>query len=195
VSTRLAVADFDVRAMMPSSGEADLARERIVAALALIRAASPTRYAYLRRDLPRILIGATHNRGECHFPVEMCLLGFDYVVGPHTTPQRLAVTLIHEGTHARLARAGLRYQESLRARIERICVAAEMLVATRFPDGERVLADVTSRLPRPDADWSDDALRERGLQAMRELGAFGRIGYWIGRALTLLVRGRSQRAA
>jgi hypothetical protein len=182
--------------MMPAGDEAERVRERMAAALALIRSASPIRYACLQRDLPRILVGGTHALGECHFAVQICVLQFDYVIAPHTTPERIALTLIHEGTHARLARAGFHYHENQRARIERICVTAELLVARRLPHAESLVADAQARLPHSDAQWTNDAMLERRLRALRNVGgAMGFVAYWSGRALALFSRVLSRRAA
>jgi hypothetical protein len=189
------IPNFDVRALFPSAVEAERIRARVAAALALIHDVAPVRYNHLRRDLPKVLVGATHNRGECLFSVGICLLQFDYVTDDKTTPERLALTIVHEGTHARLARAGIEYTEAVRARVERLCISSELVVARRVPAADGLVADVERRLAQPDATWSNEAFQRRGVGALENLGLEGRIGYWIGRALTLFRRGRSQRAA
>jgi hypothetical protein len=194
VSRQLSIPDFDVRALFPSAVEAERIRERLAAALALIHDVAPIRYHHLRRDLPKVLVGATHNRGECLFGVGVCLLQFDYVTDDKTTPERLALTLVHEGTHARLARAGFDYAEAIRARVERLCISSELVVARRIA-ADGLVADVERRLAHPNAMWSDAAFHRRGMDALDDLGMEGRIGYWIGKALTLFRRRRSRRAA
>lgn len=196
ICRRLPVDDFDVRAMFPAGDEAQRATGRVTAALTLIREAAPIRYACLRRDLPRILIGATHNLGECHYPTGMCVLSFDYVVAADTTPEDIAFTLVHEGTHARLARAGFEFDEHLRARIERLCISTEILLARRFENAHTLLSDAQARLAtNTDARWTNEAMLQRRLHALRGIGAVGRVAYWLGRAMTPFARARWRRAA
>src|SRR2546427_9194317 len=45
---------------------------------------------------------------------------------PQTSAARLASTLVHEATHARLDRLGFRYAAERRARIEGICFRREI---------------------------------------------------------------------
>jgi hypothetical protein len=90
---------------------------------------------------------------------------------------------------------GVPYTEAIRARVERLCISSELLVASRVPAGDGLVADAQRRLAQPDAQWSDAAVQERGRRAVEELGVEGRIGYWIGRALALFRRRGSQRAA
>ena len=195
VSRRLDIPDFDARATFPGADEMEPIRGRIAAALSLIKSVAPVRYQCLRRDLPKVLVGATHNRAECLFPVGICLLQFDYVTAADTTPERLALTLVHEGTHARLARAGFGYAEAVRPRVERLCIASEVIVGRRFPGGEALVAGAERRWAQSDATWSDAAFHRRGIDALEELGLEGRIGYWIGKALTFFRRRGSKRAA
>jgi hypothetical protein len=195
MSRRLLVADFDLRIWLPAGDEAEQATERLSAALSIIRTFSPTRYAYLRRDLPRIFIGATHNLAECHYPTGTCLLQTDFVLAERTIPEHIALALVHEGTHARLHRVGFRYDEPLRARIERLCVIAELIVARRLPDAAYLVSHITAQLPSHDsARWTNQALYERRLHALRERGVVGRLAASVVRAVTL-ARAKARRAA
>jgi hypothetical protein len=81
-------------------------------------------------------VGATQHRGEYDFELDMYVLQFQYVVSPETSPARLALTIVHEAMHARLARLSIAYSEQLRARVERICIAAEIDLAGKLPGGE-----------------------------------------------------------
>ena len=196
MSRRLPVADFDVRMLIPLGDEAQCATERVASALSLIRAVAPTRYSCLRRDLPRIFLGGTHNLGECHFPTGICLLQSEYVVAPTTTPERLALLLMHEGMHARLHRAGFTYDEPRRARIERLCVTAEMLLARRLPNAEALVAEIEAGLPSAsDPHWTNEAMFQRRLDALMERGRLGRFWARILRGLKPLIRRRWAHAA
>ena len=195
MSHRLAVGDFDLRIWLPIGDEAERARDRLSAALNIIRTLSPTRYAYLQRDLSRICIGTTHNLAECHFPTGLCLLQTHFVLASATIPEHIALALVHEGTHARLHRAGFGYDEPRRARIERLCVTAELIVARRLPDAEYLVSHIAGQLPSHDSDrWTNQALHERRLQGLRDLGIVGRLAASVVRVVTL-ARAKVRRAA
>jgi hypothetical protein len=69
-------------------------------------------------------------------------------------------------------------------------------VATRLPNAEPLVADAQTRLPHSDAQWTNDAMLERRLRALRNVGgAMGFMAYWSGRALALFSRVLSRRAA
>jgi len=171
---QLSIPDFDARAFFPERDETALIQARLTDALGLLQRFAPIRYTHLRRDLPRILVGVTNRTAECLARVGICLVAFDYVVHPATTPARLALTLVHEGTHARLDRAGFEYRLEQRHRIERLCVTAEVVVARRLPDSESLLPRLDEKLTRPPAFWSNEAFDERTLTAVRALGWYGK---------------------
>jgi hypothetical protein len=192
-SRTLPVTGFHLRATLPTALEAERISAQVDAGLALLARHSPMRHAYLQRDLPRILVGATHNLGECHAQAGLCLLQFDYVVAQSTTPAQIALLLTHEGMHARLARAGVAYLPESRARIERLCAKAEWVLANRFGDRE-LIAGAERHRAWPAEMWTDEAERERGKVALRRLGVEGRIGYWMG-AFAAWWAGRHRRRA
>jgi len=172
---RLQVPDFDLRALLPDQEERERIAAKVAAALVVLRDHTPVRYACLRRDLPRIWVSSTLDLAQCFYGVGICLLRFDYVVSPKTTPEALALTFVHEGTHARLARAGFPYGEAERARIERLCVFTELLVARRLPGGEQLVADAEDRAKMSAEFWSNAASQERDVQRLQRLGGVGRL--------------------
>src|SRR5713101_80933 len=150
LSRRVALDGFDARAFLSDLEERGLMTTKLTTALSLLAQYAPVRLAALRRDLPRILIGPSHDLAQCIYGASMCHLSFEYVTDPQTTPTRLAMTLVHEGTHARLLRAGLPYKERFRRRVERLCVLSEIIFARRLPDAEGEILDVSKRLERGD---------------------------------------------
>jgi hypothetical protein len=104
---RREVMGIEMRLFLPDREEINIATDKVGEALRLIAIHDPKRFAKLTRNVRRIWVGATHNRGEWVLELEMCVLRFDYVVSPETSPARLALTLVHEATHARLDRIGL----------------------------------------------------------------------------------------
>ena len=195
-SRPLAVADFDVRATLPDTVQELRIRQRLGAALDLVRNHAPLRYAYLQRDLPRILVGPSDALGECHAAVGICLLKFEYVVADATTPEEVALTLVHEGSHARLDRAGVGYVgEERRARVERLCTKAELILAQRIPGGEAAAAYARQRLEWPTSMWTDEAFSERRREALQAIGWEGRLAYQLSNAFARVRKRFGGRAA
>jgi len=56
------------------------------------------------------------DQGVCVLPVSHVLAG---------NPSALAFTLIHEATHARVAKAGIEWRPSVESRIEHLCLKEE----------------------------------------------------------------------
>ena len=169
---------FDVRALLPDRRERTVIFEKVAAAVALLAEHDERRLQYLRRDLPRVWVfGLPAAIAQCRYELRMCVLDFDYVTSDATTPAHLALTLVHEGAHARLARAGCRYHEAARGRIERVCVRQEAAFARRIPGADRLVDEAEERLENPDELFSNRARRERELAALHELGHLGRLGY------------------
>ncbi len=179
LSRRIPLAGFDARALLPEEDECTQIVQALGAAVALLERYAPVRLECLKRDLPRIWVGLTHNRGECLAAVSMCLLRFDYVANPSTSPVSLAMTLVHEGTHARLIRAGFGYRESQRRRLEHLCVWAELIFAKRVPGSEHERESVGRLLEENDEFWSSAASQQRALNHLRTLGWSGKVGFHI----------------
>ena len=194
LSRSLPVPGFTVRATLPTGSDAALITERLCAALELVQRHSPIRHACLQRDLPCILVGATHNQGECHASIGLCLLRFDHLVAENTTPEDIALLLVHEGMHARLIRAGLRYSGENRARIECLCAKAEWLLATRI-GSPRLIGSAEQHRAWPAEMWTDQADTDRRAAALQRLGVEGRVGYWLGSLAAWWARRHSDRAA
>jgi len=160
----------EVRVLLPDRGEFEIAIGKVHDALKLIATHDPRRFARLTRDVRRIWVGPTVNRAEWFVELEMCVLRFGYVLSRDTSAARLALTLAHEATHARLDRGGFGYEEERRARLERICVSEEIALAERLPDASTLAADARSRLSHGPEVFTDAAMRERADQALRSLG-------------------------
>ena len=183
LSRPVPVPGFDLRAVLPTATDAALIQLRIGAALALIETHAPRLHAYLRRDLPRIFALPTHNIAMCLGAVGICVLQFDYVIASDTTAEMLALTLVHEGAHARLERAGFEYREGQRARIERLCVRTELALAKRLPGADALVTDAERRLAYAPEMWTNEAFRKRTEHSLKRLGMSGAIGYQIVRVL------------
>jgi hypothetical protein len=119
----------------------------------------------------------------------------EFVVASDTTPIKIALVLVHEGMHARLARAGFAYDDTVRARIERLCAKAEVLLANRVPGGDEQASWARTRLSWPDTMWSRAAIEERQRRTLQALGWEGRLAYRVTATLRSIRERLSRRAA
>ena len=74
----------------------------------------------------------------------------------------LAAVLIHEGTHLRVAAHHIKYEGSLRARIEELCVREETRFLRKFGDNGAKLAAVVEETLKQ--KWWEDSALESDLQ-------------------------------
>jgi hypothetical protein len=107
----------------------------------------------------------------------MCVIDFDYAVDSDTSSEELALTIVHEGTHARLRRHGFGYDETIRARIERICIRNELAVARRFSDSGDLVEMKERSLAWDDKEWSDETIDREDAEYVRALGWAARIAH------------------
>ena len=188
---RREIRGLELRVLLPDKDELATALTKVQEALDLISTYDPRRSRRLHRDLRRIWVGATPHRGEYDSELDMCVLQFQYVVSPETSPARLALTIVHEAMHARLARSGIGYSEALRARVERMCIAAEIDFADRLPGGAPLAQAARQRLAFDAAYFTDSATQARSHELLKGLGWPGRIGSGIMRFLLWLDRRRA----
>lgn len=95
-----------------------------------------------------------------------CELDGRFVLDDTTTPELIAVTIVHEATHARLFKRGFGYVEEVRDRVEEICLRRDLAFTARLPDGARArerAAATLAALP----DMSDEANLLRDLEGGR----------------------------
>lgn len=129
---------------------------KAVAALDLIHAVSPNAAKRVDRYLPNIVMiaggGYFYDHGLRAFVLDAPTLKRQGV-------EELALAIVHEATHARLASLGVGYGRELRPRVERICVAEEMRLARRLPGRGPELANwLESILEKP--WWTDQDVRD-----------------------------------
>ena len=136
-SAHKSIAGIDVAFFFLSKAELATATENTPWHVELLHKCDPRRMTYLQRDVKRILVaGSPDFLGAWHQEQAMCELYEKYVLSPDTTPAILAATLAHEAMHARLMRWGFGYEESIRVRIEGICIKASISFARRLPLSE-----------------------------------------------------------
>ena len=137
--------------------------DRAEVALALIGQRDPVRLARLRRDTPRVLLGARRVGDACYDAAsDLVVLNLEVVGRRETSPTQLALLIVHEAAHARIERTGIRYTPECRVRIERVCRRAELAFAERLPEPDRswYVEQCRRALVEPPGDYSDEALIE-----------------------------------
>jgi hypothetical protein len=160
--------------------EAEPILRRIEEALLLIKRYDRIRYDRLPRDLDRVwVLLLPSSVAIFEYAIYTCEIDTRYCLAETTTPELLASVIVHEATHARLWRRGIRYEEAQRPRIEEICVRREIAFAAKLPNGETVRdqAERTLALCATSAYWTSAAFRERyiegGVEILRYMGAPG----------------------
>jgi hypothetical protein len=110
---------------------------RVEDALQLIKFHDPLHYSRVVHYLERIWIRLEHTASACYYhSVRACVLDERYVLQETTTVERIAATIIHEATHARLERRGIQYVEKRRQRIEAVCIRRELNFVAKLPNAE-----------------------------------------------------------
>ncbi len=173
--------------------EADRLSARLDRALELVERYDPAALRILTHDFRGILV---FGRESTHLAysgphVGYCVLTERFVKAPETTAQRLALTFVHEATHARLRRAGIEYERGLRKRIELVCARRELAFAKRIPDNTdaiaRIEGEISSWTKAGEERWSDARFASDDERAMRENG----LPRWLVRVFAALRRRRA----
>jgi hypothetical protein len=150
---------------------------RIEEALSLIKRYDRLRYDRLIRDLKRVwVLVLPTGLANFDYKIYTCKIDTRYFLAATTTPELIATTIVHEATHARLWRRGIRYEEAQRPRIEEICIRRQIAFSAKLPNGAdaRDQAERTLALCASGEYWTNAAFSERyiegGVEALRYLG-------------------------
>jgi hypothetical protein len=131
-------------------------------ALSLIKRYDRIRYDRLVRDLDRVWVRVLPAaRGSFNYALNACQIDERHVLADATRPELIALTIVHEATHARLMRCGIGYEERLRARVEAVCARREIAFAAKLPDGQQACAEAARDLTYAPDVWSDASRQAR----------------------------------
>lgn len=122
LSRRLACSGVAV-AVLPGETMPLTSLGRFESALTLIAEVEPLRFRRLQSDVKRFLITDTTSSRYLRL-TRTCVLPVGRVL--ESSRERLALTIVHEATHARIARAGVLPTVDKQARIEQRCVKEEI---------------------------------------------------------------------
>jgi hypothetical protein len=147
---------------------------KLEAALDLLKRYDQRQLARLRRFARVLVFGSVGPQGEWFRHARTIRLGERQVVATDTHAAHVAATIVHETTHAWLESLGFQYRPDRRRRIEALCYRAEAAFARKIPGGEDLSAYYMERaraiLAGEDADWSDNAFRDRRVVRLAALG-------------------------
>jgi hypothetical protein len=169
---------------------------RVEEALQLIKCHDSLNYSRVTRYLDRIWLNLIPSARAHYDPsLNACIIDERYLL-PETMPiAKIASTIVHEATHARLDKFGVSYVEERRARIEAICLRRELNFLAKLPDSTPLRDEVVSTLDwfAADNDYlSDENFRERkyegGVETLRYLGDAGVPGWFVRFAIWLVRR-------
>jgi hypothetical protein len=145
--------------------------ERLTQALDLIASYAPRRYRHLQRDFAGIVVRRFPCRGA-YFPQDgECLVELTFTVNPRHSIEEIAASIVHEATHARVARRCGPLPQEQRAREERLCRRAELELGLALPDGKLVVErarfalGMTDQEVAPLVDWAEGDRRVAAIDA------------------------------
>jgi hypothetical protein len=172
--------------------DAKPAIQRIEDALRLIERCAPLHYRRIKNNLARIWVHLVPHGAGCYLrSLNACLLDERIVASETTTVEWIASAIFHEATHARLEKLGIRYDEAVRKRIERICARRELDFARHLSGVDALLEEITWRLDQcseENASYTDQNMWEKTDQGNQEILRHLGTPEW---AITLMLRTRN----
>jgi hypothetical protein len=121
---------------------------RVEDALQLIKAHDALHYSRVIHNLERIFVNLVPD-ALAHYDrsLNACVLDQRFVLPETTALERIACTIVHEATHARLERWGIGYDdEKARTRIEAICLRRELNFIAKLQNSERLREEIARTL-------------------------------------------------
>ena len=153
--------------------DAEPALLRVEAALRLIERFAPLHYRRIKTSLSRIWVQLFPYGAACYrHSLNACLLDERFVASETTTVECIASAIVHEATHARLEKLGIRYDEAVRQRIERICARRELDFARHLSSVDALQEEISWRLDRcseENASFTDQNMTEKAYQGNAEI--------------------------
>lgn len=161
-SARTTVAGFDVADLI-SRGDSQARFRKLGEALALIESAQPSLMRRVRSSIERIVFLES---GPEYWPRARACILHDVT---NLSATQVALIIVHEATHGRLWRAGIRYGPAVRERVERICVRAELALLPNLPSGANFVEHTRQKLSSE--WWSDEQRKERHAEVIADVEA------------------------
>ena len=161
-----------------AQSDSEPALQRVEAALQLINRCAPLHYRRVKNSLSRIWVTLVPHGAGCYLhSLNACLLDERVVASETTTLEWIASAIVHEATHARLEKRGIRYDEAVRHRIERICARRELDFARHLSGVDALHEEITRRLDlcnEENASYTDQNMWQKidqgNAEMLRHLG-------------------------
>ena len=170
--------------------------QRLTIALGLIAERDPASWQRVRRSLPRIVVGFPEG-GDAVYQANdrLCVLSLEYCTRDSWSASALASTIIHEATHARISRCGIAFTPETYARIERLCLKAELAFVDKLPSPERdrLRSNLNAWLVAPDEVFSVESFIERKAEYLAGLGLPPWFVNWLRRRYLAILRRQAAR--
>ncbi|HEU4880979.1 MAG TPA: hypothetical protein VFT45_02005 [Longimicrobium sp.] len=146
--------------------------DKVTAALDVVAEYDPRSLEAMRSHFSAILVWSwmVAANGSYLHSERLCMLWCDYVEDEDTEPARIAMTLIHELTHAKHARRARRGRPMDRAQAEWLCIGAELAFIRKVPETEHLRRAAAARLERRADFYSPAATAERKLEHLEDTG-------------------------
>lgn len=173
-----------------NDGEYDAVLAKVGAALRLIGELDPRRLERLRQDVRSILV---IHAGQSAFGYASRLMQLDLPLVTRGSAGMVAIVIVHEAAHARLAAAGIITTRHTEARIERRCVLEQIAFMRLLEEAgwrglPKAMEQLTAALSAP--WWTKERRHQRELILLSQLG----FGPLFVRSWSLLSRPRGGRA-
>ncbi len=127
-----------------------------------------------------------------------CVLTESYVASADTTSESIALTLVHEAMHARLAALGERYRDGRRAHVEVLCGMAELAFARRLPSHDQLVAQAIYQIEKwaaSEEQFASQTVYEAHVRYLRSMAKEVGVPQWVVSAVLTVKRALSRRAA
>lgn len=152
------------------AAESGLLLEKVQAALDLVARHDPRSLEAMRGHFSGILVwyGLNAANGSYLHSERLCMLYTRYVKAERTEPARIAMTLIHELTHAKHFSRG---RPMVGVNAEWLCIGAELAFIRKVPGTDHLRDAAAGRLERRPEFYSREAKMEREIEDMEARGA------------------------
>lgn len=175
------------------------ALRRVEEALQLIKHHDTLNYSRITCNLDRIWVHLLPSAGA-HYDrsLNACALDERYVLNETMTLEKIASTLVHEATHARLEGWGIVYEKKSRYRIEAACLRRELNFLKRLPDSGRMQEEIARTLEWCESDQtylSDASFRSREDQGQIDTLRYLKMPNWLVQFAMWLIRRRRSRVS
>ena len=145
--------------------------ERLTQALDLIATYAPHRFRRLQQDFAGLVVRRFACRGAFFPDTRECLVELTFTVNPRHSLAEIAASIVHEATHARVARMCGPLPLEQRPREERLCRQMELEFGLALPDGSVVVQRARASLAladeevAPAVNWAEAARRVAAVDA------------------------------